>query len=336
MKKIIALRLLPITVLMIFSPVLANDFIVGLSGTANTYNNELAIIDFSFNGENVDNIRGNINYPTDQVSLFSVEKNSSQSDWNIAFDTSQNGRIYFNAQANGPVSSVSSLFSMTFVVHSTDSSVNITTSDIISNVTVNDSVIINQRDIDVAREQEKACEANGGCINEVIIPQPQYETRLVNKDQNYGNDSQTIAVSERKLTSAYLKSADFKDATVTPAFNKLTTSYKVEVDSKVKKLDYSFTAENPASTVDVSDEINNQIIVTVTSENDEVNSYVFTVVRTSNFTPGSKEDSHNKTNTDNLFDFATSTKLLLAALALVSIGFIIVGGYYIYIGAREP
>ena len=336
MKKIIALRLLPITVLMIFSPVLANDFIVDLSGTASTYNNELAIVDFSFTGENVDNIRGNINYPVSQVSLFSVDKNDSVSDWNIAFDTSENGRIYFNAQANGNVSSVTSLFSMTFVVHSSDTSVNITTSDIVSNVTVNDNVIVNQREIDEAREKEKACEASGGCIYEVVIPQPQYETRLVNKDQNYGNDSQTIAVAERKLTSAYLKSAEFKDATITPAFNKLTTSYKVEVDSKVKNLDYSFIPENPACSVDVSEEINNQIIVTVTSESEEVNSYVFTVVRTSNFTPGKKDANQGKNNTENLFDFATSTKLLLAALALVSVGFIIVGNYYIYIGAREP
>lgn len=336
MKKIIALRLLPITVLMIFSPVLANDFIVRLSGTANTYNNELAIVDFSFSGENVDNIRGNINYPANQVSLFSVDKNESLSGWNIAFDTSENGKIYFNAQSSRTVSSATSLFSMTFVVHSSETTVNITTSNIVSNVTVNDNVIVNQRDIDAAREEEKACEANGGCINEVVIPQPQYESRLVNKDQSYGNDSQTIAVAERQLTSVYLKSAEFRDATMTPAFNKLTTSYKVEVDSRIRDLDYRFIAENPSSSVDVSDEINNQIIVTVTSENGEVNSYVFTVVRTSNFTPGQTDNNQGKTSTENLFDFATSTKLLLVALALVSIGFIVVGSYYIYIGAREP
>ena len=235
MKKITALRLLIITVLMSFSSALADDFIVGLSGTANTYNHELAIIDFSFNGTNVNNIRGNINYPSDKVSLFSVDKNSSLSGWNVTFDISENGRIYFNAQSDQSVSSVDTLFSMTFVVHSSDTSVNITTSDIVSNVTVNDKVIINQREIDAAREEEKACEANGGCIYEVIIPERQYETKLVNKDQSYANDSQTISVTERQLTSVYLKSAEFKNGTMTPAFNKLTTSYKISTTASLLK-----------------------------------------------------------------------------------------------------
>ena len=335
MKKLIRV-LLTIAIAVIYSlPLTADGYIASLTGTTSTYNDELAIVDFSVSGNNIDNVRGNVNYPADKVTVFSVEKSGSRSNWNVSFDTNEKGRIYFTAQAGSSTSSSTTLFTVTFVVHSDMNAVNITTSDIVSNMTVNEQVVTNQDAIDAAREKENMCKANGGCIDEVIIPSPVYENRHVNKDQSFTNGSHTISVSKRVLDSAYLKSAVFKDATMTPVFNKLTTTYKVEVDNKQKELTYDFVLENPECQIDVSDEINNQIIVTVTAEDGDVNSYVFNIVRTSNFNPNKQNETVDPANT-NALELSTSLKLMLAALAVVSIGFIVVGGYYIYIGAREP
>ena len=79
MKKLIRV-LLTIAIAVIYSlPLTADGYIASLTGTTSTYNDELAIVDFSVSGNNIDNVRGNVNYPADKVTVFSVEKSGSRS-----------------------------------------------------------------------------------------------------------------------------------------------------------------------------------------------------------------------------------------------------------------
>ena len=317
-------------------PVTAGSFFATLSGTESASNDTLALVDFSIRGDTVNNVRGYVNYPADQLSVFNVEKNPELTDLAINFDTDKSGSVYFAARTSSSVAPETVLFTITFVVHSDDPTIDITTSDIYANITVTESIVVNQQQIDEAKEREKACQAMGGCIDEIVIPDPVYAEQPVSKEQAFNNDSLTISVSPKNLKSLYLKIADFSDAKITPVFNKLVSAYKVEIDSKITSLDPIFVAENPDCTMEVSDEINNQIIVTLTGENGDVNSYVFTIIRTSNFDPSNNHSGDIDPASNAAIQYNTSAYLLMAALGLVSLGFMIIGGYYIWLGAREP
>ena len=335
MKKLVNAFIIMSALLLTLTPVKAGDFYVTLSGNSNTSNDSLTFVDFSIGGDSVSNVRGYINYPADQVSIFSIDKNESLSEVTVTFDTKDTGKIYFAAQASSSIAANTSLFTITYVVHSNTGDIKITTSDVYADVLVTEKTVVNQKQIDEAKEKEKACQAMGGCIDEIIIPDPIYEDRKVNTDQPFVDDTLTMAVNDRQLHSVYLKKADFPDAKCTPVFNKLTSAYKVEIDSRVPKLNYDFVPENPYVEMEVSDEINNQIIVTLTDQDGDINSYVFTIIRTINFDPAPYNPGNNTPDT-NVLALNTSTYLLMAALGLVSLGFMIIGGYYVYIGAREP
>ncbi len=334
MKKLVNAFIIMSALLLTIAPVKAGDFYVSLSGSSSVSTDSLTMVDFAIRGDSVNNVRGYINYPADRLSVFSIEKNTSLTELNVTFDDKTAGSIYFAAQSSSTIAPDTSLFTVTYVVHSNTGEINVTTSDVYSDVMVTEKTVINQKQIDEAKEKEKACRAMGGCIDEIVIPDPVYEDRTVNTDQRFRDDSLTMHINEKALHSLYLKKADFPDAKCTPVFNKLTSSYKIEVDSRTK-LNYHFVPENPEIQMDVSDEINNQIIVTLTGDNGDVNSYVFTIIRTANFDPAAHNQS-NITPDTNVLALNTSTYLLMAALGLVSLGFMIIGGYYIYIGAREP
>ena len=334
MKKLVNAFIIMSALLLTLAPVKAGDFYVSLTGSSSVSNDSLTMVDFAIRGDAVNNVRGYINYPADRLSVFSIEKNESLGEVNVTFDDKTAGKIYFAAQSISNIAADTSLFTVTYVVHSTNGDINITTSDVYADVLITEKTVVNQKQIDEAKEKEKACLAMGGCIDEIVIPAPIYEDRTVNTDQRFTDDTLTLQVHEKPLHSLYLKKADFPGAKCTPVFNKLTSAYKVEVDSRAK-LNYDFIPENPDVEMEVSDEINNQIIVTLTGENGDVNSYVFTIIRTINFDPAS-HNSGTITPDTNVLTLNTSTYLLMAALGLVSLGFIIIGSYYIYIGAREP
>jgi hypothetical protein len=336
MKKLIIGVITAVILRFTIMPVSSGSFYATLSGTAAASNDSLAMVDFSIRGDTVNNVRGYINYPASQLSVFSVEKNPELSDLAINFDTDKSGSVYFAARSSSPIARETVLFTITFVVHSDDVTVDVTTSDIYANITVTESVVVNQQQIDEANEREKACQAMGGCIDEIVIPDPIYAEQPVSKEQSFTNDSLTITVSRKNLKSLYLKTADFPNAKCTPVFNKLVSAYKVEIDSRITSLDPLFIAENPDCVMEVSDEINNQIIVTLTGENGEVNSYVFTIIRTSNFDPTNNHSGDITPTSNTAIQYNTSAYLLMAALGLVSLGFMIIGGYYIWLGAREP
>ena len=334
MRKLVNAFIIVSALLLTLAPVKAGDFYVSLSGSFSVTSDSLTMVDFSIRGDAVNNVRGYINYPADRLSVFSIEKNDSLSEVNVTFDTKTSGSIYFAAQSSSNITADTSLFTVTFVVHEKTGDISITTSDVYADVLITEKTVINQKQIDEAKEKEKACQAMGGCIDEIVIPDPIYEDRTVNTDQSFVNDTLAMQVHQKPLHSLYLKKADFPDAKCTPVFNKLTSAYKVEVDSRTR-LSYDFVPENPDVEMEVSDEINNQIIVTLTGKNGDVNSYVFTIIRTINFDPAS-HNRGNITHDTNVLALNTSTYLLMAALGLVSLGFIIIGSYYIYIGAREP
>ena len=336
MKKLIIGVITAVTLRFTMIPVTAGSFFATLSGTSYASNDSLAIIDFSIRGDAVNNVRGNIDYPASQLSVFSVEKNPDLTEMAINFDDDKPGSVYFAARSSSPIARETVLFTITFAVHSDTPTIDITTSDIYANITVTESVVINQKDIDEAKEKEKACQAMGGCIDEIVIPDPVYAEQPVSKEQAFSNDTLTITVAEKTLKSLYLKTADFPDAKCSPVFNKLITAYKVEVDSRITELNPVFVAENPDCIMEVSEEINNQIIVTLTGENGDVNSYVFTIIRTSNFDPNNTHPGDINPTTTTAIEYTTSAYLLMAALGLVSLGFMIIGGYYIWLGAREP
>ena len=103
MKKLIIGVITAVILRFTITPVSSGSFYATLSGTAAASNDSLAMVDFSIRGDTVNNVRGYINYPASQLSVFSVEKNPELTDLAINFDTDKSGSVYFAARSSSPM-----------------------------------------------------------------------------------------------------------------------------------------------------------------------------------------------------------------------------------------
>lgn len=205
------------------------------------------------------------------------------------------------------------------------------------------TVITNQAEIDAA----KIAQNNG---EDVTIPEPIYETveEEVEKKRTitFENASHSIKVVKQLSKNCYLKNIEVEDGTVSPVFNKLTNAYKVIINDKTE-LKINYTKEDERSTVVIQDEVNNQIVITVTAEDGSNNSYVLTIIRQANYDstnvdpnitdPNLPVDpgSDGTSNGGPLAGIENSQMIIVIVLIAISLVGIGVGGTLIYKGSRQ-
>ena len=343
------LLILIITMMLIPTKIKAanNSATISFTGTTSTYNNELAIIEVhSITQSAVNNISGTINYDKTVLAIFKIEVSDDLGDWNFKVDSSKAGTITFTGTSSSDtLLQDRMLFKITFIVHgSLATSTTLTTGSITSSVKTQDEiteqVVTNQDEIDKAK-------ADG--LPEEEWPEPIIEEvkKTVDKEETieYASSSHTISISKRISSDCYLKELSVDDANISPVFNKLTNAYKVTID-KEAEVKINYTTEDPSATVVIQDEVNNQIVITVTAENGTNNTYVLTIIRQANYDStdpknNTQEDVDPTTNTDVeptekvTTNIDTSTLIVLIGLSIVSVIGISIGSILIYKGSRQ-
>ncbi len=332
MKKVSILVILLtifISMFTIYPAAAANS--ISFGGTTTTFPRGLAKINVIVNGENLDNVSGQINYSTSDLVVFGITQNNSLSGWSVNHDQSNPGVITFNASSSSnKINSSTTLFTITFVVHNeTAETTSVTATKVKTVITKKEEYISNQEAIDRAKE-DKANAIDEETANKITIPDPVKATREIKSDVTIDDAKYDIKITEKTSDNAFLKSAIIINGTLNPTFNKLTNSYKVTIDDSISEIKTDMVPEVPTSTVEVSEETNNQIVVTVTSDKGTVNSYVFSIQRAHNYSPNIPG-----TNSGNPRKTSPLTLALLFGLGFVSIGFIGLGAYYVYVGSRE-
>ncbi|MGI6608389.1 MAG: hypothetical protein ACOX1F_05350 [Erysipelotrichaceae bacterium] len=349
MKKIVLILLSILFSISLLTVSAANDSAVMIiNGSTSTICDGLAFVEVNANSqEGVKNIKGQINYDKSVLAVFDVIVSDNLNGWDFKVNTSKAGTISFTgtAKTNDPITSDRLLFTVTFIVHgsletTTVVSSKAVTSEIIEVETVNTGVIINQDEIDAATVAHESDES-------VIIPDPIFETKDIENKRiiTFENASHSIRVVKAISKNCYLKNIEIENGTLSPVFNKLTNAYKVTIDEK-SELKINYTQEDEKSTVVIQDEINNQVIITVTSENGNNNSYVLTIIRQANYNntnvdpniddPYIPSDPNVDDNNNNPFASIDNRRMIIIiALAAVSLVGITIGGTLIYKGSRE-
>lgn len=332
MKKLSILSIVLALVILAVSAVHpeAADNSVTLKGSTATTARGMASINIFVNGDNLDNVKGEINYSADDLVVFELRNNSELNGWSVSMNKDKSGVVSFEASTtSNKISSETLLFSVLFVVHNEKiMDTAITTSNVKTTVTKTEEYIVNQKEIDQAK-YDKDNAISEEIADSIVIPDPIKGTREIKNEVNLASAKHDLKIEKAVSDNAYLKSASFLNATISPVFNKLTNSYTVTVDDK-SDIKANVEAEVPTSKVEISEEVNNQVVVTVTSEKGTVSSYVFSIERAHNYRPPAEPGEDGTPR-----KISSLTVFLLSGLALISIGIIGVGGYYVYIGSRE-
>ena len=331
MKKLLLFLLLTTMMFSLVPAVFAEDYTSELTGTTETHNKEMVVIDVHINGTGINNIKGDVNFSSNDLAIFSIEKNEELTDWEIEFNTSSPTKISFSGQSSSQINGDTVLFTVKFVVFNERTTfTNVTTTNVQSVMKVVEKIITNQDEIDEAQRMKDNAMTEE-MAESIVIPDPVYREQINEYMQDFTDANIDINVSSRVSENSYLKSVEVKNGTLTPAFNKLTNSYKIEVIKKNEPVEITALAELDSSTVEIGKELNGQIVVTVIAEDESVNSYVFTIERTGNLNP-SDPSGKNQENPNKL---SGMTIALLAGLGVISLGFIGIGGYYVYLGSRD-
>lgn len=352
MKKIVLILLSILCSISLLTVSAANDSaVITMNGSTNTICDGLAFVEVNANTQTgVKNIKGQINYDKSVLAVFDVKVSDNLDGWDFKVDFSKAGTISFEgtAKANDPIDSDRLLFEITFIVHgSLETTTVVSSSSVTSEVTeiekTEKTVITNQAEIDAA----KIAQNNG---EDVTIPEPIYETveEEVEKKRTitFENASHSIKVVKQLSKNCYLKNIEVEDGTVSPVFNKLTNAYKVIINDKTE-LKINYTKEDERSTVVIQDEVNNQIVITVTAEDGSNNSYVLTIIRQANYDstnvdpnitdPNLPVDpgSDGTSNGGPLAGIENSQMIIVIVLIAISLVGIGVGGTLIYKGSRQ-
>ncbi len=347
MKKIVLILLSILCSISLLTVSAANDSaVVTINGSTSTVCDGLAFVEVSANTQaGVKNIKGQINYDKSVLAVFDVKVSDNLNGWDFKVDFSKAGKISFTgtAKANDPIDTDRLLFEVTFIVHSSlETTTVVSSSSVTSEITeieiIQKEVITNQAEIDaaIAAGEEP--------------PAPIYETveEEVEKKKTitFENGSHSIKVNKPLSKNCYLKNIEVEDGTISPVFNKLTNAYKVTMNDKTE-LKINFTKEDEKSTVVIQDEVNNQVVITVTAEDGTNNSYVLTIIRQANYDSSNVDPNIDDPNIpidpgvdgnpeNNPFAAIDNGKMILIialiAVSLVGIG---VGGTLIYKGSRE-
>ena len=322
---------------------------INITGSDTTNCSELAIIEVhSVSQCEVNNIKGSITYDKTVLAVFSVEVSDNLSDWNFKVDTSTAGTISFTGSSNSDtLLQDRTLFKVIFIVHArSETTTVIKSTSVSSSITtteeIEEEVVVNQKEIDEAK-------ANG--LPEELWPEPIIEKVKKNVEKketiNYQDGSHSIKVSKKVSDDCYLKELNVNDGTISPTFNKLTNAYKVTIDKK-SDININYLTEDPKATVVIQDEVNNQIIITVTAENGNNNTYVLTIIRQENYDSSSvtNDDTNNNdvSNPDIDIDndnfeisnqLSLSNVIVLSSLTALSIIGLSIGAIFVYKGSHQ-
>ncbi len=350
MRKFLSLLIIFLMLLPLNIKAANTNATIAFNGTTETNCGELAIIEVhSITQSAVDNISGSINYDKSVLAVFKVEVSDNLGNWNFKVDSSTPGIIkFYGNSSSDTLLQDRTLFKVTFIVHSQlATSTAITTNSISSNIKtteeITEQIVTNQDEIDKAKEEGKP---------EEEWPEPIIEEvkKTVDKEEtiNYEYASHNISIAKRVSSDCFLKDITIDNATISPTFNKLTNAYKVTIDKKAE-LKINYLAEDPKATVVVQDEINNQIVITVTAENGSNNTYVLTIIRQTNYDSNADKNDNENNNTDidnpiiqpdnqqepSTSKIDTPTLIVLIGLSTVALIGISIGSILIYKGSRQ-
>ncbi len=105
-----------------------------------------------------------------------------------------------------------------------------------------------------------------------------------------------ITIGERKSNNAFLTSLSVVDRTITPAFNKNTTSYSLTVPNDVSSITVNATKEDTKATITGTGNVNlnvgvNNVNVVVTAEDGSKKTYTIKVTRQATEVPKSSDNT---------------------------------------------
>ena len=338
MKKTLSrLSIIILSLYFAITAVYADEATLTISGSNSTHSGEFLVITVTANGTDLFNISGTVNYPCDDMVLFEIIPSEVLGGWIINFNYDSAGTIDFNAITNSKDTAINNptvLFTAKFVILDTNKTqLEITTTDMSSSCYTVEEVVTNQKEIDAKTAERNACGLNEDCLNSVKVPDPivkKIETESVGPVDSYVF---TANVYDKSSDNSFLKEAEFKNAVMSPSFSKMITKYTIQIDENID-LDYNFVAERPTSTVQVSKEVNGQIVVSVTSEDGGVTSYIFNINRIKKNRDHTGQEANNMATNIIPGQLSSTTLYLLIALVVVGLGIIAIGGYYVYQGSH--
>ena len=361
MKKCFLVTVL-ITLLISLLPINAAESpSISITGSDSTHHGEFILMEVHVDGDKVTNITGKITYEKNDLAIFDLVQTTELPNWDITIDTATAGTVSFSAKANSKavetdfISVDTVLFKMRFIVKSDDiTSAKIATSkvtSVVKEMVVDKSNILNKEEIDYAKKYHKDLEKWPIDLpnkpDPIPVPDPIYGEKEVEKTLNLDNSTLKVAVSKKLSSNSYLSAVTVANGTINPSFNKLTNIYTIDVEGS-EKVSMNAVAEYPNSVVSISEETNNQIVVSVTSETGIISSYVFNVARTEKDPAGNEQKATpGKTEKTSFIDRISNSLgikltlvnntmlLLLGALSLISLVIIGIGRYYVYVGSHE-
>ena len=292
-------------------------------GPDETEQNRFVFVEVWANGDRLSDISGTITYDSEALIYFESIENISLSAWNIKVSNADRSEISFTASSSvNTISADTLLFTLKFIVRdSFTGNIEVSFSSLTSNEVIKKTVITNQDAIDAARNDPSITE----------IPDPVYEEVSETVTTDLEKNPYSLNISKLVSDNCYLKSVTSPDAAISPEFSKLVNNYKLITKKKDGNIQLHAVPESNDSIVEISEELNNQIIITVTSESGTVNSYVFNIDRNSSYPDNNNHNSSIITPSG----IDPLTKGLLLALAGVSFAIMLLGGYYVYSGTKE-
>ena len=326
--------ILILSLLLMFIPasaVLSADdaAVLSLSGEDTVTQNRYFEISVSIEGKDLNNLKGTISYDPKALLFYRIPESSKLSGFTYSLNNS-NGKISFTVSSeNTSIIGSATLFTVRFITRDDyTGETSITPENVVSISKKVEQIVANQKEIDDALTQRENQFAENA--TEVVIPDPIYEDKITLVETPVNVSAKKVEIIDQPSDNSLLKSFAVTDGRIEPSFNKFTLNYDLYVLEDNSSIQINALPEDPDSKVEISNEVNNQIFITVTSENDTVTSYIFKVHRQATI----PKDPVTPPNTP-ARELSGATFWLLIGLAVVSASIMGIGGYYIYLGTKE-
>ncbi len=330
MKKLVLL----LTVLLLSIPVMSvlsadETVLLSFAGESSVAQNRFIEIEVSISGKDISSLKGNLKYDENALIFNKIVDSSKLNGFNYNISNNSGSISFTMSSETTSIIGSATLFKVRFITRDNFSGETSLSGDNIVNITKKtERVVTNQKEIDDAlTERENQFAENA---TEVVIPDPIYEDKVTLVETPVNAETFKFEIIDKPSENSLLKSITVNDGKIVPSFNKFTLNYDLYVLQDNTDIKLQAVAEDPGSKVEVSSEINNQIIVTVTSQNQTVTSYVFKVKRQAQI-PQQPVSPVNPPSRE----IAKTTFWLLIGLGVISASIMGIGIYYIYTGQKE-
>ena len=293
-----------------------------ISGSTASYYDGMVVSTFSFRSDDANDtkgliaITGTITYSTADLKV--INKTVLANGWTVTFTEKKAGTITFSAKTADNslcLKAAAELFKINFAVITSSSSA-----------------------VTIAAKSLKATRLYTHTVVDAYDPGTGEATESHTEDTT---DSVSLSNLSQKVKTvsadSYLSSAGFEDATLSPAFTKKNNSYTVTTTTSNNDLKALMVAESPDAVVSVGEEINSQILVTVTAADGKTtNTYLFTIQRTADGSSDSPSNSDTpSTEVTATKGFSATAIILLSVAGLAGAAALAFGFIFLDKGSHE-